>query len=295
MKRVKLGNKWVGEGYPPYISAEVASNHQGSVDIAKKLIREAKRIGVDAVKFQKKDIETCFAQELLNSPYNNDNSFGKTYREHKQFLEFSEKQMKLLKDYTESYGLAFFCTPFDIPSVEVLERIGIPFYKIASFHVDRLDLIERICQTGKPIIMSTGMSTLDEVDKAVSLVRQYHDNLILLHCVSSYPLNESDMNLNMIPFLRERYGCPVGYSGHERNVSTCIATTMLGSCMIERHFTLDRTMKGADHALSVEPQGMEMIVKRSKGYYSALGLSEKKLLDCELETRRKNRACKDGV
>lgn len=280
-------DKPVGEGYPPYIVPEVGSNHQGSIDIARKLISEAKRVGADAVKFQKKDIETCFPEDLLDSPY--PNGFGKTYREHKEALEFSEEQMKSLKDYADSLGIAFFCTPFDIPSVDILERINVPFYKVASFHVTNLDLIGYIAKIGKPMIMSTGMSTLDEIDKAVDTVRKYHDNLILLHCVSCYPADENDLNLNCIKTLRERYNCPVGYSGHERNVSTCIATTMLGSCMIERHFTLDRTMKGTDHAMSVEPQGMEMIVKRSKGCFYALGSYDKKVFDCELPALKKNR------
>jgi len=289
MEHVRLGHKTVGSGYPSYIVAEISSNHNGSLELAKELIHKASDIGVDAVKFQKKDIETCFSQELLNSPYTGENSFGKTYREHKQFLEFSAKQLKELKSYADSFGITFFCTPFDIPSVEVLESIGVPFYKIASFHVDRLDLINKVAGLLKPVIISTGMSTLEEVDDAVAEVRKYHDNLVLLHCVSSYPTDEKDLNLRVIQTLRDRYQCPVGYSGHERNVSTCIATTMLGAAVIERHFTLDRTMKGTDHAISVEPQGMAMIVKRSRGFFNALGSSEKKLLDCELSAYHKNR------
>jgi len=273
----------------PIIIAEIASNHNGSIDIAKELIKKAYDVGVDAVKFQKKDIESSFSKELLDSPYTGENSFGKTYREHKQFLEFSADQMAELKAYADEMGITFFCTPFDTKSVDILEGIGVPMYKIASFHVTNLELIEYICETGKPIIMSTGMSTLEEVDEAVALIRKYGNDLALLHCIACYPADEKDLNLRVIQTLRERYGCTVGYSGHERNVSTCIATVMLGAEIIERHFTLDRTMKGTDHAMSVEPQGMEMIVKRTKGFYIALGSPEKKVLECELAARAKNR------
>ncbi len=288
MKAVKL-DKWVGKGYPPYIVTEIGNNHNGSLAIAVELIKKASVLGVDAVKFQKKDIESSFSQELLNSSYINENSFGKTYREHKQFLEFSKEEMLELQQYASELNITFFCTPFDIPSVGLLEDMDVPFYKIASYHVDRLDLIRYIASTMKPVIISTGMSTLKEVDDAVDEVRKYHDNLILLHCVSCYPTDEKDMNLRVIERLKRRYDCPVGYSGHERNISTCIATTMLDVAMIERHFTLDRTMKGTDHAMSVEPQGMDMIVKRTKGFYDALGSSEKRILDCEIPAREKNR------
>ena len=288
-KRIKLGNRWIGEDEYPFIVAEIGGNHQGDIKTARKLILEASKVGVDAVKFQKKDIETCFPQDLLDSPYTGNNSFGATYREHKQALELSPSQLVGLKCYAESLGLQFFATPFDIKSVEDLEYIGVKFYKVSSFHVTNHKLITKICQTRKPIIMSTGMSTLEEVDRAVDLINKHGNPLALLHCISCYPCNEEDMNLRVIQTLQERYGCPVGYSGHEKNVSTCIATVMLGACIIERHFTLDRTMKGTDHAMSVEPQGMEMIVKRSKAFSRALGNPEKKVYACELPALRKNR------
>lgn len=289
-RRIKLTDDlWVGDDLPPFIIGEVGNNHNGSIEIAKELIKTARIIGVDAVKFQKKDIESAFPPKLLGQPYVNENSFGKTYREHKEALEFSGEQMLELKSYADDLGIIFFCTPFDKISVDVLEDIGVPFYKIASFHVHRLDLIEYVCQMGKPILMSTGMSTLEEIDRAVDLIRGYTESFALFHCVSSYPTDESNMNLRVIQTLKERYNCPVGYSGHERNVSTCIASVMLGASMIERHFTLDRTMKGTDHAISVEPQGMSMIVRRAKGFFNALGNPEKRVLDCELANRMKNR------
>jgi len=290
IKKIRLvGDRWVGEGEYPFIVAEKGKKHNGSMEIAKKLMDKAKEIGVDAVKFQKKDIETAFRKELLDKPYFGHHSFGKTYREHKQFLEFSKEEIKQIKEYCDKIGIIFFCTPFDVKSVQDLEEIGNPIYKIASFHVTNLNLIEAICRTGKPIVMSTGMSTIEEVDRAVDLIRRYTENFVLLHCVSAYPADERELNLRTIKTLKERYNCPVGYSGHERGVALCAATIMLGACIIERHFTLDRTMKGPDHALSVEPTGMSLIVRRSKYFFESLGDGRKRVLESELKTRRKFR------
>jgi len=290
MKKIKLSEKRkIGDGEYPFIIAEIGNNHNGSIELAKKMIKIAKEIGVDAVKFQMKDIESAFPKELLNKPYEGPNSFGKTYREHKQALEFSEVQMKELYDYSRELDILCFNTPFDIISLESLERLNNPFYKISSFHVTDLNLIEKICQTNKPIIMSTGMSTIEEIDKAVELIRRYTEKLVILHCVSSYPTEDKDVNLLTISFLKKRYDCLVGYSGHERGVVICTSSIPLGSCVIERHFTLDRTMKGPDHAASVEPPGMSLIVRRSQYIYDALGCDEKKILDCELNNRKKFR------
>lgn len=290
MERIRLTeNRWIGEGEYPFIIAEIGNNHNGSIELAKKMIKVAKEIGVDAVKFQKKDIETAFFKELLDSPYAGPNSFGRTYREHKMALEFSEGQFKEIYDYCKEIGVICFTTPFDLVSLEFLERIGSPFYKIASFHVTHLELIEAVCRTGKSILMSTGMSTVEEIDRAMELIRKYTDQVALFHCVSSYPTEEKDINLKIIPFLKERYRCPVGYSGHERGVIISVVSIGLGGCMIERHFTLDRTMKGMDHASSIEPSGMSLIVRRSRYIYEALAGGEKRVLDCELKNRKKFR------
>jgi sialic acid synthase SpsE len=259
------------------------------LDLAFQLIREAKQVGVDAVKFQVKNIEKSFSKELLDSPYVNENSFGKTYREHKIALEFSEDQLRQIYDYAKKIGIVCFSTPFDTDSVNLLERLNNPIYKISSFHVTDLPLIERICQTKKPIILSTGMSTIEEIDKAVNLIRKYTDQFILLHCVSCYPTADEDINLNVIPSLRTRYDCPIGYSGHERGVAISASAIALGACVIERHFTLDRTMKGPDHASSVEPLGMNHIVTRAKRLFAAMGSPNKTVLDCELKNRKKFR------
>jgi len=290
MNRIKLTeNRWIGENEPPFIIAEIGNNHNGDFNMAFKLIKIAKEIGVDAVKFQARNIEKSFSKELLDSSYVNENSFGKTYREHKQVLEFSEQQLKQIYDYAKKLDIVCFSTPFDIDSVDLLERIDNPIYKISSFHVTDLPLIERICKTKKPILISTGMSTIAEIDNAIDLIKKYTELYTILHSVSSYPTADEDINLNIIPTLRDRYKCPVGYSGHERGIAICSSAVVLGACVIERHFTFDRTMKGPDHASSVEPTGMADIVSRAKRFFVAMGNTEKRVLDCELKNRKKFR------
>ena len=290
MNKIKINeNREIGENEPPFIIAEIGNNHNGSLETAMELIKSAKEAGADAVKFQVKNIEKSFSKELLDSPYVNENSFGKTYREHKIALEFSEEQLTKLYDFASQLNIICFSTPFDTDSVDLLERIKNPIYKISSFHVTDLKLIEYICKTKKPIILSTGMSTIEEIDKAVELIRKYTENFILLHCVSCYPTEDEDVNLNVIPMLRERYNCPIGYSGHERGVAISASTVVLGCCAIERHFTLDRTMKGPDHASSIEPLGLNHIVTRSQRLFKAIGKSSKTVLECELKNRKKFR------
>ena len=290
MYKIKINqNKFIGENEYPFIIAEIGNNHNGNLDTAMKLIESAKKAGADAVKFQVKNIEKSFGKELLDSPYVNENSFGKTYREHKMALEFSEEQMKQLYDFAAKIDIICFSTPFDTDSVDMLERIGNSIYKISSFHVTDLNLIKYVCQTKKPIIISTGMSTIEEIDKAIELIKKYTKDFVIMHCVSCYPTEDEDVNLNVIPTLKNRYNCPVGYSGHERGIAITASTVLLGSCAIERHFTLDRTMKGPDHASSVEPIGLNDIVTRSKKIFNAMGTSEKNVLDCELKNRKKFR------
>jgi len=290
MNKIKISeNRSIGENEPPFIIAEIGNNHNGSLDNALKLIKIANDIGVDAVKFQVKNIEKSFSQKLLDSAYVTENSFGKTYREHKQALEFSKEQLVEIYEFSRKLGIICFSTPFDTDSVDLLETIDNPIYKISSFHVTDMPLIEKVSKTKKPIIMSTGMSSIDEIDKAVELIRNYNDQLILLQCTSCYPTDDKDVNLAVIPSLRNRYSCPIGYSGHERGLAICTSAVTLGACVIEKHFTSDRTLKGPDHASSIEPIGMKDIVLRSKKIFNALGNSNKSVLDCELKNRQKFR------
>ena len=286
VKEIKLSNCIISENNYPFIIAEIGNNHNGDITIAKKLIDEAQKCGVNAVKFQTKDIETAFPQELLNKNYEGPNSFGKTYREHKQVLELSLNQLKELKEYSEKKNLIFFSTPFDIKSLENLDKLKMEIYKISSFHVTDLNLIEAIASKKKPVIMSTGMSTLEEIDAAVKILNKHSCEYLIMHCVSSYPADPKDLNLRAINVLRSRYSCLVGYSGHETSANIAPSVVLFNACAIERHFTLDRAMKGPDHALSLSPSCMDILVKRSKILFDSRGREEKFVTDSELKARK---------
>lgn len=290
MDKIQLTNDvWIGKDQPPIVVAEIGLNHNGKLDTALEMIKKAKDIGVNAVKFQVKDVEEAHPKEMLDMPYEGPNSFGKTYREHKQALEFSQNELEQIYDYAKKMNIICFSTPCNVNAVKRLEQLNNPIYKIASFHLTFSDILEEVCKTGKPIIMSTGASSIEEIDKAVELIRKYHENFALLHAVSCYPTEDKDMNLKQITSLQERYNCPVGYSGHEKGVGLCTSTIAMGACVIERHFTLDRTMKGPDHAASVEEEGFRLIVDRTHRLYQALGTSEIRVMDCELANRKKFR------
>ena len=289
VKEIRLSNYIISENNYPFIIAEIGNNHNGDMAIAKKLIDEAQKCGVNAVKFQTKDIETAFPQELLNKNYEGPNSFGKTYREHKQVLELSLNQLRELKEYSEKKNLIFFSTPFDVKSLENLDKLKMEIYKISSFHVTDLNLVEAIASKKKPVIMSTGMSTLEEIDGAVKILNKHNCKYLIMHCVSSYPADPKDLNLRAINVLRSKYNCLVGYSGHETSANIAPSVVLYNACAIERHFTLDRAMKGPDHALSLSPSGMDILVKRSKIIFDAKGKEEKFVTDSELKARKKFR------
>ena len=279
----------IGMSHPPFIIAEVGNNHNGDMSLAIQLVNAAAAANADAVKLQTKNPELAFRKELLDMPYDHENSFGKTYREHKYAVELSEEQTTELFELAHSLGLIAFSTPFDVDSVDMLERIGQPIYKISSFHVTDLELIEKVAKTGKPLIMSTGMSSWEEIDKGVEVIRRHTDNFILMQCTSSYPADLENLNLSAIPALQERYECQVGYSGHERGVGIGPGSVLLGARVIERHFTMDRTLKGPDHAASLEPRGLDLLVKRSRNYWKAVGIPEKTIHESEKANRLKFR------
>ncbi|MEC9293228.1 MAG: N-acetylneuraminate synthase family protein [Chloroflexota bacterium] len=279
----------IGLNHPPFIIAEIGNNHNGKMDLAIQLVKAAAAANADAIKLQTKNPETAFRKELLDMPYLNENSFGATYREHKYAIELTQDETAELYTLADSLGLIAFSTPFDVDSVDMLEKIGQPIYKISSFHVTDLKLIEKVCKTGKPVIMSTGMSSWEEIDKAVEVIRRFTEDFILMQCTSSYPAGLEDLNLAAIPAIQERYQCQVGYSGHERGVGVGPGAVLLGAAVIERHFTMDRTLKGPDHAASLEPRGLDLLVKRSNNYWKALGTPKKEIQESELANRLKFR------
>ena len=279
----------IGMSHPPFIIAEVGNNHNGDMNLAIQLVKAAAAANADAVKLQTKNPERAFRKELLDMPYEHENSFGKTYREHKYAVELSEQQTAELFELAHSLDLIAFSTPFDVDSVDMLERIGQPIYKISSFHVTDLELIEKVAGTGKPLIMSTGMSSWEEIDKGVEVIRRFTDEFVLMQCTSSYPAELENLNLSAIPALQDRYQCQVGYSGHERGGGSGPGSVLLGARVIERHFTMDRTLKGPDHAASLEPRGLDLLVKRSRNYWNAVGVPEKIIQEPEMANRRKFR------
>jgi len=290
LKEVKIGSKYVGDEHPCYIVAEIGNNHNGDLGIAKRLIEEAIECGADAVKLQKRDIPTLMCKELRNMPYKKYDSFGETYEEHREKLELSEDDWYRLFNFAKKLDIDFYATPFDFKSVDFLDKLGIPCFKIASFDVTNLPLIDYICQKEKPVILSTGMCTWEELDEAVEVIRKHGNDFVLLHCVSAYPHDNELSNLRLIPKLKERYKVPVGYSGHEKSgFVISLGARMIGACMIERHFTLDRTMRGPDHAASLEPKGLVELVKNIRKLEAALWTGEKKILEIEKPIRRKMR------
>jgi sialic acid synthase SpsE len=286
--KIKIESKFVGDGCPCYIVAEIGINHNGQFQLAKRLIETAAKCGVDAVKFQKRDIDSLLIKEFANRPYLIENSFGETYGEHRKKLELSEDEWRKLFDCSKKISVDFYASAWDMKSADFLDELGVPVFKIASADVTNLPLIEHICQKNKPIIMSTGMSTLEEIDEAMEIIRKNRAEVILLHCISAYPFDDHLSDLNVMRTLRERYNVPVGYSGHEKSGHVVtIAAVVLGACMVERHFTLDHLMPGPDHAASLEPLGLAGLVDSIRKLESAIGTGEKKILEIELPVRAK--------
>lgn len=289
MNNIRINDRIVGAGQPAYIIAEIGNNHNGKFDMAIELVDKAIECGADAVKFQVKDIEVAFPKNLLDSPYGGYNSFGVTYRDHKLAIELTHREYKKIKLYCDKKNIPFLCTPFDLPSLEFLISINLPAFKISSFHLTDEELLRAVCKTGKPIIASTGMSSLEEIDSAVEIMKNENVEFAVLQCTSSYPTQDKDVHLSVIREFEKRYDCVVGYSGHDRGVTIPASSVCFGAKIIEKHFTLDHTMKGTDHASSLEPKGLSALVDRVRLLENAIGCPDKKVLECELKNREKNR------
>lgn len=288
--RIKIGNKYVGENEPAFFISEIGNNHNGDYFLAKKTIEESAKAGADAVKFQKRFIDEVFAKELKDRPQTKDQVFGKTYGEYRQAMELDKEEFLKLKEYAASLGLIFFATPFDKKSADFLDEVGMDVYKIASFDVTNLPLLEYVAKKGKPVILSTGMSSLEETDQAVETVLKYNNQLIILHCVSVYPTPDDKLNLSAVSFLKQRYApLPVGYSGHERDILPSLAAIALGAKCVERHFTLDKSLPGPDHGtISLEPEEFKQMVDSTRRIEKAFGSATKQLMEAELATRNKH-------
>lgn len=283
--QVRIGERWVGRGAPTYVVGEIGINHNGDISIATKLVEIAKAAGADAVKFQKRTVEVVYSKEELERP--RESPFGSTNGALKYALEFDTEAYQTIGVQAQREGLDWFASCWDEASVDFIERFAPPAYKIASASLTDDQLLRYHRRTGRPIILSTGMSTLEQIDHAVDVLGT--QDLVLLHTTSAYPAPLSDLNLLMIPKLAERYAVPVGYSGHETGLASTVAAVALGACMIERHITLDRAMWGSDQAASVEPQGFLKLVRDIRNVEQALGDGVKRVTEREVSIMKKLR------
>jgi len=255
------------------------------MDIARELISAAAVAGCDAVKFQKRTVEAVYTAEELAMP--RESPLGTTNGDLKFGLEFDAAAYKKLDTCCKSQGIEWFASAWDSGSVDFLEQFAPPCYKIASALLTDDELLKRHRATGRPIILSTGMSSLEELDHAVQVLGT--DNLIIMHCTSTYPSKLEELNLSCIPILQKRYGVPVGYSGHEAGLATTLAAAVLGACAVERHITMDRDMWGSDKAASLEPQGINRLVRDIRAVESAMGDGQKRVYESEIPIRKKLR------
>ena len=286
---VRFGDSVVGEFSPTYFIAEAGINHNGSLDTALDLVDVAADSGCQAIKFQKRtpSISTPDSQKnvIRETPWG-----SMTYLDYKKRIEFGREEYSVIAKKAKERSISWFASPWDLPSVDFLEEMDVFSYKIASASVTDLELLKAIRSTGKPVFLSTGMSTLDEIDGAVSLLDE--ENLVLMHATSTYPLEPSEANLKMIDTLKTRYNVPVGYSGHEKGMQISLAAAALGARAIERHITLDRTMWGTDHSASLEPKALTTLVRDVRIIENALGDGIKTVYESELGPRDKLRRIK---
>jgi N-acetylneuraminate synthase len=279
MTTVTLGRHRVGEGEPTYVIAEIGLNHNGSVDIARSLIDVAASAGAQAVKFQKRTPDLATPPHMRDTP--RETPWGTmTYLEYRHRIEFWEDEYAALASHCEDVGIDWFASPWDEPSVDFLEKLGMAAYKVASASVTDMALLRRVAATAKPVILSTGMSTIEQVDAAVAVFDR--TQLVLMHTTSTYPMPPEEANLRTIATFRERYGVPVGYSGHEPGLQISLAAVALGAVAVERHITLDRTMWGSDHAASLEPHGFQTLIRDIRIIEAALGDGVKRVFPGEL-------------
>ena len=285
--RVTLAGYEVGDGCPTFIVAEIGQNHNGEMSIARRLIEMAARCGADAVKFQKRDIRWELTDEAYHRPYDGPNSFGATYGEHREFLELDEDQHRDLREYALAHGLVYMCTACDDPSVDVMERVGNPIYKVASRDITNIPLLWRIARTRKPVILSTGMAGLREIQEALEALGQLPPAIILLQAISQYPADLERVNLRAMQTMRREFKLLTGLSDHTAGIISSIAAGVMGACVIEKHITLARAMKGTDHAGSLEEEGLRRLVRYIRDAEMAMGDGRKEYDPASEPARRK--------
>ena len=275
-RALRIDGTEVADSSDCYIIAEVGHNHQGSVEKCKELFRVAKECEVDAVKLQKRDNRALYTRAMYDKPYDNENSFGATYGEHREALEFDWSEYVELKSYCREIGLTFFATAFDLPSVDFLARLDVPAFKIASGDLKTLPLLRHIAQCGKPMILSTGGATMDDIERAYDVIMPINPQLCILQCTAAYPTVPEELNLQVISTLRRRFPeLVIGLSDHDNGIAMALAAYVLGARVVEKHFTLNHTWKGTDHAFSLEPIGLRKLVRDLRRTRVAMGTGVK--------------------
>lgn len=283
---IEIDGRRVGDGYPTFVVAEIGINHNGDLEVAKRLMDEAAGAGCDAVKFQKRTPSICVPPEqqdvLRETPWGT-----MPYLAYKERIEFGEAEYRAIANHAVELGLSWFASPWDVPSVDFLNRFEVCCHKVASASVTDFELLDAINRSGRPVILSTGMSTMEQIRRAVAALP--HVPLALTHSTSTYPCPTDQLNLRMIDTLRREFQLPIGYSGHETGIPTSVSSVALGACIVERHITLDRAMWGTDHAASVEPAGFRRLVNGIRATFLALGDGEKRVYPEELLAQAKLR------
>ncbi|MFM8891112.1 MAG: N-acetylneuraminate synthase family protein [Planctomycetia bacterium] len=285
MSTVRVGSATIGDDHPAYVIAEIGINHNGDVDLAKMLVDIAVSAGCDAVKFQKRTVDVVYTADELAKP--RENPFGPTNGDLKRGLEFGRDQYDRIAAHCREKGIAWFASCWDEAAVDFIDAYDPPCYKIASASLTDDDLLRHTRSKGKPIMLSTGMSSHDEIHHAVQVLGK--SDLILLHSCSTYPAYYEELNLRVIPVLRQQYGVPVGYSGHETGIASSVGAVAIGACVIERHITTDRSLWGSDQAASLEPSGITRLVRDIRLVETSMGDGVKRVLEREVPVMQKLR------
>jgi N-acetylneuraminate synthase/sialic acid synthase len=288
VKTISIGKNIISQDHPCYVIAEIGNNHQGDLETAIKMVDAAKSAGVQAVKLQKRNNSKLFTQAYYNKPYDNENSYGATYGEHRKFLEFDKEEYLVIKEHAEKLELDFMATAFDYDSIDFLEDIRVTSYKVASGDITNIPLLQSIAKLGKPIFVSTGAATLEEIRIAHDSITAINTDLCLLHCVAEYPAEYANLNLNFVKTLINAFpNTLIGYSGHDNGILAAVLSYMLGARVVEKHFTLNRSWKGTDHKFSLEPEGLRKQVRDLRRVDIALGDGSKSISESEKEARIK--------
>lgn len=282
MKQIIINGHDLTDGIRAYVIAEIGHNHQGKMELAKQMFKAAAEAGASAVKLQKRFNKTLFTKTMYDQPYDNPNSYGATYGEHRDALEFDNAEYAELKDYAQSLELDFFATPFDFESADFLAKLEMPAYKLASADLKNTPLQKHIAAFKRPIFLSTGGGTIEDIRRAVNAIVPINPQLVVLHCTASYPADIADMHLRVIQTLQTEFPeLLIGLSDHENGIDAASVAYMLGARVFEKHFTLNRAWKGTDHSFSLEPEGMRKLVRNLQRIPVMLGSPEKQVLEVE--------------